>query len=220
MVSRLVAQLLEFPEVARIIVTYNIKEQTAVAACDRVRTIVNTVPKGFGANHNAAFSHADSSYWCVLNPDVTFVDNPFPVLLRTLESESVGIVAPLIVNPAGESEDSARRFPTLLLLARKAFGKDMTRYAIDRRFPVFYPDWIAGMFMLFDAKNFNRLHGFDERYFLYYEDVDICRRARRAGLQIAVCPQVSAIHDARRASHGNLRHLRWHLTSLFRYLLT
>jgi N-acetylglucosaminyl-diphospho-decaprenol L-rhamnosyltransferase len=220
MVSHLVAQLLRFPEVKKIIVTYNIEEREFVSSCDRVCVVVNDVPKGFGANHNAAFAYAESEYWCVLNPDVTFIENPFTGLLLALKMESIGIVAPLVINPRGDVEDSARHFPTAFSLSLKLIGYDRTRYAIDKGQPFFYPDWVAGMFMLFNARNFRLLDGFDERYFLYYEDVDICRRARRQGLKIVLCPKVSVIHDAQRASHRKLRYLRWHLKSLCRFLLT
>jgi GT2 family glycosyltransferase len=63
-----------------------------------------------------------------------------------------------------------------------------------------------------------QLHGFDENYFLYYEDVDICRRARLMGLKIVCCPEVAVVHNAQRASRKNIHHMRWHIASMFRYL--
>jgi N-acetylglucosaminyl-diphospho-decaprenol L-rhamnosyltransferase len=218
MVQRLVAQLLTCSEVGQVIITYNIPEAAAPFSDSRIKVISNISPKGFGANHNAAFTQTREEFWCVLNPDITLVGNPFPVLLATLKADSVGLVAPLILNPAGGVEDSVRYFPTLRSLALKLLGTDSSRYKINFRDPVFYPQWVAGMFMLFKAAEFAKLRGFDKSYFLYYEDVDICWRTWHSGLKVAVCPLVSAIHEAQRASRRNMRHLRWHLASMRRFL--
>ena len=80
-------------------------------------------------------------------------------------------------------------------------------------------DWIAGMFMAFHEDAFRAVRGFDERFFLYYEDVDICRRLRRAGYVVVYDPRSSVIHDARRASRRNVRLMAIHAASALRYLL-
>jgi len=102
-------------------------------------------------------------------------------------------------------------------LATKALGRGDGRYMVQAGEPDFHPEWVAGMFMLFHSEDFARLKGFDERFFLYYEDVDICVRAWRDGLKVAACPRVSVVHDARRDSRRSLPHLRWHLASMARY---
>ena len=76
------------------------------------------------------------------------------------------------------------------------------------------------MFMLAKRDAFREVSGFDEGYFLYYEDIDLCRRLRRAGFDICLVPSARVIHDARRTSHRSLRYLRWHLASMCRYLTT
>jgi hypothetical protein len=84
---------------------------------------------------------------------------------------------------------------------------------------VFYPEWVAGMFMMFRNSAYKKLNGFDEHFFLYYEDVDICVRAWKVGLKVLACPSVSVVHDARRESRRNIRYLWWHLTSMIRYFV-
>jgi GT2 family glycosyltransferase len=115
-------------------------------------------------------------------------------------------------------EDSARRFPTPVSILRKAVAR---RAEVD--YPIkdetIYPDWVAGMFMVFPHEVFAALGGFNERYFLYYEDVNLCARLMLAGKRVALCPSASAIHDARRQSLRSLRYLRWHLSSMMRYFL-
>lgn len=218
MIGHLVSQLRTCPEVTRIVLTRNIPEASCLAA-DRLLSITqNAEPKGFGANHNAAFVGCSEPFFCALNPDIELRGNPFPSLLRSLDDGTVALAAPLIVAPGGAVEDSIRRFPTVLSLLRKALGGPDGRYSIEPGQPELFPDWVAGMFMLFRSSGYARMGGFDENYFLYYEDVDICSRVWQAGMKVVACPSAVAIHDARRDSHRSLRHLRWHLASMGRYL--
>jgi GT2 family glycosyltransferase len=182
-----------------------------------VKLILNPEPRGFGANHNAAFRQSGGGYFCVLNPDIRFDSDPFPALRQALENETVGVAAPVVLSPAGEIEDSARKYPTFLSVSKKAFARSPTLDYVIGDEP-FSPEWVAGMFMLFRREVFARAGGFDERYFLYYEDVDLCRRLNRLGYRAQLVPAARVVHDARRHSHGNLRHLLWHLASLLRYL--
>ncbi len=181
-----------------------------------VRQILNTQPRGYGANHNAAFAAGSREFFCALNPDIRLPQNPYPALLQALGDSGAGVIAPRIVNALGAREDSARKFPTpMSILAKALTGKRPQDY--EDGTAVYFPDWIAGMFMLFRREAYERVGGFDERYFLYYEDVDICARLGSDNIKVAVCPSASAIHDARRASHRNLRHLGWHLSSMARF---
>ena len=205
-----------------VLLTINVEESLPFDAAGfgfRLRIFRNSAPKGFGANHNTAFHAADGDYFCVLNPDIRLDADPFPALIEHLRQGKVGVAAPKIVNPRGEVEDSARRFPTPSVILRKALtGEQHHDYEIaDERL---HPDWVAGMFMLFRADVFRRVGGFDERYFLYYEDVDLCLRLRRLGYQAVLEPRSCAVHDARRASHHSLRHLVRHAQSLARFLIT
>ncbi|RYH17455.1 MAG: glycosyl transferase, partial [Alcaligenaceae bacterium] len=78
------------------------------------------------------------------------------------------------------------------------------------------PAWIPGLFMLFRSEVYEAIGGFDERFFMYGEDFDICARTRMAGWRLQVGEDLRARHEAQRASHGSHRHLRWHITSLLR----
>jgi len=79
------------------------------------------------------------------------------------------------------------------------------------------PDWVGGMFMLFRSDLYKTLGGFDEGYFLYYEDIHLCARLRVAGMRVVLEPKAEIIHDAQRASHRDLRHAWWHATSILRF---
>ncbi len=220
--NRLVNQLLDdlaqlHPTGLSIIVTQNVPDADALAAGQCAEVITNDRPKGFGANHNAAFRRCSSPYFCVVNPDIRLDTDPLPELVRVLRPAHRGVAAPRVCDPEGRTEDSARRFPTVARLTRKlvsaAGGPD---YPVDRG-PL-EVDWVAGMFMLFRSDAYREVGGFDERFFLYYEDVDICRRLRSRGLRCVYQPETSVIHDARRASRRDPRLMTVHAASALRYL--
>jgi hypothetical protein len=204
-----------------VIVTLNMPEPLLFDTGDYsfpVRIVTNSERQGFGANHNAAFRVACGEHFCVLNPDIRIDANPFPPLIDLLENLSIGVAAPLIVSPMGGIEDSARRFPTPAgILAKAIFGARDPDYPIGSE--LLYPEWVAGMFMLFRSEVFRDSKGFDEDFFLYYEDVDLCWRLQRKGLKPVVQPAVRVVHDARRTSHRNLRYMSWHGSSMMRFFL-
>jgi N-acetylglucosaminyl-diphospho-decaprenol L-rhamnosyltransferase len=184
-----------------------------------MRFIENASPKGFGANHNAAFQIATGQYYAVVNPDVRATRLDLACILRLFQSPAVGAVGPAVRSSRGMYEDSARRFPTMMSLLRKALlGRQLDYQAFLDAGRPFEVDWLAGMFVVFRREAFAAVEGFDERFFMYYEDVDICRRLRARGWSIVLQPMVQIVHDGQRASRRSLRHMRWHTASALRYL--
>ncbi len=202
-----------------LVLTENVADPTPLAtgslSCP-VERIANDRVKGFGANHNAAVDRCASPYFCVVNPDIRLPADPFPQLLRQFADPSVAVAGPLVLNPAGGIEDSARRYPTVRRLFWKLLGNKQADYPTDRG-PLDV-DWVAGMFLLFRTEAFRSIRGFDERYFLYYEDIDICRRLRRSGKRVIYDPGARVVHDARRASRRDARYARHHIASALRFL--
>lgn len=217
MVANLVAQLLKYPEITQVLVTLNISEVLNLPEDRRVQVISNISPRGFSANHNSAFRVITAEYFCPLNPDIELLSNPFTALLAAMTDTNIGMAAPRVDSPAGIQEDSWRRFPTLFSLIKKVLGKRDGRYPVPADGEVFSPEWVAGMCMLFRSTDYRTLGGFDDGFFLYYEDVDICVRLWKSGRRLVACPGVAVIHDARRDSHRKFQHLRWHLSSMARY---
>ena len=203
-----------------LVLTENVPDPTPLAvdalSCP-VERIANDRIKGFGANHNAAFAHCKTPWFCVVNPDIRLPADPFPALVAALERMRAGVAGPLVRNPEGGVEDSARRFPTAASLLRKAFSdKRQPDYPVDRGTQEV--DWVAGMFMLFRAGDFRSAGGFDEAYFLYYEDVDLCRRLGAAGKSAIYEPSAEVLHAAQRASRRKPRLALHHLRSALRFL--
>ncbi|MGO4760935.1 glycosyltransferase [Cupriavidus sp. 2KB_3] len=182
----------------------------------RMRVLHSPVPQGFGENHNRAFREADCRYFCVLNPDARLDGNPFSTLIDALP-EGQGVAGPRVQGADGGVEDSARHVPTLAALAGRYLG---------RRFEADYDpavarqsvDWVAGMCMMFDAATFARLGGFDERFHLYCEDVDICLRAHLAGAAVLWVQDARIGHAAQRDSRKRLKYLMWHVGSMLRLI--
>lgn len=220
----LLQQVLAFRNINLVILTLNLQERLALPEDERLVVVQNERSKGFGANHNAAFRAAQrlmpsSQPWffCLMNPDVTLPNDPFVALLGQLQTREAGLAVPVVLTKRGQVEDSLRRFPTPTSLLLKVLGGDDGRYATKPGEEPFSPQWAAGMFMLFKAECFAALGGFDERFFLYYEDVDICARAWSLGWPVVACPSATVVHDAQRASRKQLHHFRWHVASLLRY---
>ena len=213
LVNPLIADLIDFaaPRLKRLIVTVNVPEGVAVQAERAAFEVVvqrNDRPLGFGANHNRAFRLCETDWFAVLNPDLRLRDDALGPLLAASEPGD-GMIAPIILNSDGSPADSARRVPTPFSLAARRLRRQAHRPDDDF-------DWLAGMCLVLSSEAFRRLGGFDERYFMYCEDIDLSLRMQLAGWRLRRLGRARVVHDARRDSHRSLQHLRWHLASLTR----
>jgi N-acetylglucosaminyl-diphospho-decaprenol L-rhamnosyltransferase len=198
--------------VSEIIIVHNMSDDRHVfpesASHIPIIHIVNKHKCGFGENHNSAFKIATQPFFAVLNPDLRIDTDPFSALLLLFETKNIGLVAPKILNPDGTTACSARRLysPYEIILGPLNHDKNVVP-----------PHWLAGMFLLFRRSSFEGVQGFDKRYFMYVEDVDISARITLAGWKILFEPSVSVIHDARRASRRSPQHTLWHFRSALRW---
>jgi N-acetylglucosaminyl-diphospho-decaprenol L-rhamnosyltransferase len=173
-------------------------------------------PSGYGACVNHAVSHTRGEVFAVLNPDILLEDETVPGRLEQLmRNEHVGIAAPSLRLPDGSLQDSARNFPTLPdLITRRRFAARHGEIQTSGPVP-----WVVGAFMVFRRAAFEVVGGFDESYFMYFEDVDICWRMRRAGFSTVLDTSAVALHDHQRASRGPVWHprTRAHIRSALRF---
>jgi GT2 family glycosyltransferase len=200
-----------------VIVTHNLPEPSVAITSDedfQVVFVQNDRPRGFGENHNAAFRLSSSPYFCVLNPDVRLDAASLSSLLGTVERRP-GVAGPRVQAPDEGIEDSARRVPTVSRLTgrwlRRRFVPDYSAALAEQQV-----DWLAGMCLLFDRESFHSVGGFDERFFLYCEDVEICLRLHLSRRSVTWTQNATVIHDAQRASHRQGKYLALHLHSLLR----
>jgi hypothetical protein len=182
-----------------------------------INRLVNPRPKGLAANQNQAFRHANGDYFCILNPDVTLVEPVFEPLAAHIQRGRGDIVAPLVVDTQDSALDSFRDLPTPAELLKRRLSRSSMLLPPEKLQEIVHPDWIAGTFLLMPRRVFEDLGGMDEGYFLYFEDVDFCSRARLAGLTLLVDTSVRIVHEPRRASKRNLVYLAHHLKSAWHF---
>ena len=185
--------------------SYDGTAQQVRAAHPWVRVIDSTTNLGFAAGNNLAARHARGRHLLLLNPDAL----PAPGALRrgiTLMDQhpQAGLGGGELRGTDGSRQPSARMFPTLRdefftlagLAARhptsRLFGRLDRRWADPEQAALV--DWIPGAFVFIPAAVWARLGGFDERFFMYYEEVDLCRRLQAAGLQVHYWPELKATH--------------------------
>jgi len=210
-----------------VILTLNLPEPDFVAL-DKlpfpVRLIENSVPKGFGANHNSAFAESSGDYFVILNPDIELLEDPFGPLLELAERDSLNICAPVILDSDGRVEDSARNFPTPYSLFKRLLcrlrGRPIQADKLMQDADTLQPDWVAGMFVMVARETYQRLGGFNDAYFLYFEDVEFGARAQLAGCHILVCKNARVVHQAQRDSHRRLRYMWWHVQSAAKFFVS
>jgi hypothetical protein len=118
------------------VVTINVPEVLSFSSSDfkfPLRLVHNSRPRGFSANHNAAFAGGNSPFFCVANPDVRLTSDPFPGMMKAFDGERIAVAGPLVRARNGQVEDSARRFPTPYSLVRKALRAVAGPRLSDRR---------------------------------------------------------------------------------------
>jgi N-acetylglucosaminyl-diphospho-decaprenol L-rhamnosyltransferase len=157
----------------------------------------------FAAAINEGVRRSSSELFAVLNPDV-LLDDPEVVeaLERCFDDPAVGLAAPALRLPHGGLQDSARTVPSPIDLARRRFGrKRLGAIPADRLTDV---DWVVGAFVVVRRTAFEEVGGFDERYRLYFEDVDFCVRMWSHGWRVRLNPDVVARHEHRAFSRGSM----------------
>ena len=190
----------------------------------------NRSPQGFAQNMNQAARHSHGRYLLLLNPDTCLLSGSLADALAFMERDrTVGVVGCKLVNPDGSLQVNYRRFPTLpAIITRGLYTEKWLRLPqfyrqylmVNERFDSLTPvDWVLGAFMLVSKQHFEMVGGMDERFFLYYEDIDLCYRLRQRGLNTYYFPGIEVMHHHLRTSAANPLgpHWRWHVQSVCRY---
>lgn len=160
---------------------------------------------GFGHANNRGLERVDARHVLFLNPDTEVRDGDFGALLAALEARPrLGVLGARQVLPDGSTFPTARRFPNALRALGEALGSerlpvarrllrervlDLARY--ERELPC---DWLSGSFLLVRGEALAQVGGFDDRFFLYSEETDLCLRMRRAGWEVAYVPAMTVVH--------------------------
>jgi len=197
---------------------------------DRCVYIFNNGNVGFGKAHNIAIQSVldDTRYHLVLNPDVVFDNQVVGRLADYLDQHpEVGLIMPRVLSFESTMQFLARRLPSPadLIIRRlgfswlvKLFEKKLYKYEMrDKNYnKIINAPSLSGCFMLFSAEALRKVGLFDDRFFMYLEDVDISRRVHRA-FQTLYFPDVHIFHGHARASYHLNKLLFIHITSAIRY---
>ncbi len=195
---------------------------------ERVRYI-HSINRGYGAGHNIAIYEAiekRSDYHIVINPDIYFEIGVLENLMTYMDTHlDVGLVMPQILYPNGELQYLCKLLPcpTDLLLRRFSPCKKYVEKK-NRKYELRFTDYthemevpsLSGCFMFMRISVLKEIGGFDERYFMYAEDLDLCRRIGQIS-RTMYYPGVSVFHAYAKGSYKNRKLLKYHICSIFKY---
>lgn len=167
----------------------------------RIKLIKYRKNLGFAKAANQGAKIAKGEYLLFLNPDTVVKSNCIESMLEFAKNKKdAAIVGCKVLNPDGSLQPSSGRFPTIsniifdrMPIINKIIQTEQIRLK-DYYKKVQKPDWVTGAFFLAKREVFEKLGGFDERYFLYVEDVDFCYRVKKAGYKIYYNPNAEIIH--------------------------
>ncbi len=185
---------------------------------------------GFGGGHNVVFSMIaeTSDFHFLLNPDIYFEPSMLSTLLERIEGdETVGLLIPKILFPDGGLQYSCRLLPSPLdLFVRrfKIFFPQSIIERIDHRYELRNTNYdremnspvLSGCFLLVRMTIARKINFFDERFFMYLEDVDFCRRIHKISKTIFY-PDAVAYHEHAKGSFKNIKMLTFHISSTIKY---
>lgn len=207
-------------EQIQVILTDNLKDDLPSLPPSPWHSLVilrNDRQLGFAQNHNRAFAQAQGRYFAILNPDLLFVQPVFERLIARLHDHTADLIAPQIIDHNGAMQDSVRPMPTPWGIIRRRLPGYRFHPPLPDSNGLIRPQWMAGMFLLMTSETYRQLGGMDERFRLYFEDVDFCARARLQGMRLLADTQVQVRHDAHRASRRHPYYLFLHIQSALRF---
>lgn len=195
---------------------------------DRVNYI-HSLNLGYGSGHNVAIRRAIESgadYHVVLNPDIYWTDDVVGELCRYMDaSHDVGLVMPKIVYPDGGTQYLCKLLPTPMdLIGRRFVPVKSYQERHDYNYELHWTGYdrvmevpsLSGCFMFMRCSVLSKVGGFDERYFMYAEDLDLCRRIGDVS-RTMFYPHVSVVHEYEKGSYKNRKLLKYHITSVVKY---
>jgi N-acetylglucosaminyl-diphospho-decaprenol L-rhamnosyltransferase len=192
------------------------------------RIIENPVNRGFAAAANQGLRSTAAPFALLLNPDAQITGGTLAALLKVAgERPRAGAIGLLVRNPDGSVQPSARKVPGLLeslghaflgpFLPNNRFSRSYTMADWDRTTER-EVEWISGSAMLLRREAYEAVGGFDEGYFMYVEDVDLCTRMRKAGWTVLFSPEVEVVHEIGVSSRKMPRRMaQEHSRSIYRY---
>lgn len=197
-----------------------------------VRIVESADNRGFARGNNLGTRFATGRYLLIINPDNELLPGSLEQMVHTMEADpSIGLLAPMLLHEDGSVRHSVRTFPSIadVLIKRTILQKlcqaRLAKYLQLEEDPTRQRDvdWVVGACMLIRADTYHELKGLDERFFLFFEDMDLCRRLRQVGKRVVYFPQARAADRKHRLSEGSVLTLpfkragRAHVKSAVKY---
>lgn len=195
----------------------------------RIEYVFNKKNLGYGSGHNLAIQKSINDgvkYHLVLNPDIYFLSDVLITLLDYLEqNEDIGLIMPKIKYPDGQTQYLCKLLASPIDLFGRRFIPfkrwiDVRNNKYELRFTgynqIMQVPSLSGCFMLLRTEVIEKVGGFDERFFMYCEDFDLCRRISNVS-QTIYYPEVSVIHNYEKGSYKISKLLIYHINSAFKY---
>lgn len=170
---------------------------------------------GYGQGNNLGAQHAHGKFLLFMNPDVSVSENSLQKMCDYLDRHpDIGILGPKIVYHNGQIQESCRRFMTFKDLVIKRtflrrfspFKERLKSYLMEDfdHDKIQDVDLLVGACFMFRKEVFQKLGGFDKRYFLFMEDFDLCQKAHKEDFRVVYYPETSVTHYHKRLSDGKL----------------
>jgi N-acetylglucosaminyl-diphospho-decaprenol L-rhamnosyltransferase len=202
--------------------------EAASKAHPELRVLSNLTNRGFAAAANQGVAATTAPFVFLLNPDAEVTEGSLVSLVKiAADRPRAAVLGPLVRNTDGSIQASARKVPSLLESLGHAF---LGPFAPNNRFSRAYTmaewdrsserevEWVSGCAMLVRREAFHAVGGFDEGYFMYVEDVDICTRLRQAGWTVLFSPELEVVHETGVSARKRSRRLNFeHSRSIYRY---
>jgi GT2 family glycosyltransferase len=210
-------------------------ESSASEFAPEVRLLRNAVNVGFGRGINQGVAASSAPVVLIMNPDCRLTPGAIAAMCGELQSHpTCAVVGPRVLDPDGSVQGSARGDPDMLTgvfgrtgLLRSFFPTSAaaTRNVVTERVangePSVVVDWVSGACMLVRRSAFDLVRGFDERYFMYWEDADLCRRLRSRGFDVRYAPAATAVHRVGHSSQtARAASIKAFHASAYRYYTT
>ncbi len=174
--------------------------------------VENSGNNGFSNGCNLGAKHARGNFLFFLNPDTTLTREALVELHQTAVSHpEIGILSCLQINENGKYYNLKNLFPSFSRFfgLTRAIYRKMNTAALEEKFAVkkglFYPDWVTGAVIFMSRDWFEKVNGWNEDYWLYFEDVDLCRKVTLRGGKVAVDTQSTIFHKHGGASRINVK---------------
>jgi len=187
-----------------------------------VIVIANKENNGFGAGHNRIIREIDSKYHVIINPDIVMDKDTITELVNYMEDNpGVGMITPKILNMDGTEQHLPKLNPKIKYLlggrvgCLKRYRSEYTMEDKEIKEPIEI-DFCTGCFMIVRTELFKRVNGFDDRYFMYFEDADLTREINKYA-KVKFYPDTYVYHKWDRSSSKKIKYLIIHIQSMFKY---